>query len=61
MVVGKCSFHALCAHLSQKALRRAVKLVNGDEVFWLRRTDNLAYEGMMTASSGNPDYLDDFI
>jgi LmbE family N-acetylglucosaminyl deacetylase len=53
-------FKALCAHLSQKALRRAVKLVNGDEVFWLRRTDNLAYEGMMTASSGNPNYLDDF-
>lgn len=53
-------FKALCAHLSQKAVRRAVKLVNGDEVFWFRRTDNLAYEGMMTASSGNPDYLDDF-
>lgn len=53
-------FKALCAHLSQKALRRAVKLVNGDEVYWVRRTDNLAYEGIMTASSGNTRLLDDF-
>lgn len=53
-------FHALCAHLSQKASRRAVRLVNGDEVFWRRRTDNLLYEGKVTASSGNSLYLHDF-
>ena len=53
-------FHALCAHLSQKASRRAVQLVNGDEVFWERRTDNLLYEGEVTVSSGNPIYLHDF-
>lgn len=53
-------FHALCAHLSQKASRRAVQLVNGDEVFWERRTDNLLYEGEVTVSSGNPKYLHDF-
>lgn len=53
-------FHALCAHLSQKASRRAVQLVNGDEVFWERRTDNLLYEGEVKVSSGNPNYLYDF-
>lgn len=53
-------FQALCAHLSQKASRRAVRLVNGDEVFWERRTDNLLYEGKVTVSSGNPKYLHDF-
>lgn len=53
-------FHACRAHLSQRAFLRADRIVNGDEVFWLRRTDNLLFEGRVTASSGDSSYLHDF-
>lgn len=53
-------FKALCGHLSQKASRRAVQLINGDEVFWQRRTNNLALYAHITVSSGNAKYLTDF-
>lgn len=53
-------FKALCCHLSQKASRRAIQLINGDEVFWRRRTNNLALTGHITVSSGNAKYLTDF-
>lgn len=53
-------FKSLCCHLSQKASRRAVRLINGDEVFWQRRTNNLAINGHITVSSGNAKYLTDF-
>lgn len=54
-------FKALSAHISQKAFGRADKIINSDEVFWLRRTDNLAYQGKLSASSGDVHYLADFM
>lgn len=54
-------FKALCCHVSQKASARAVRLVNGDQVFWHRRTDNLIYDGSVSVSSGEKKYLDDFM
>lgn len=54
-------FKALSAHISQKAFGRADKIINSDEVFWLRRTDNLAYKGKLSASSGDVHYLADFM
>lgn len=53
-------FKALSCHVSQKAFGRAGRIINGDEVFWRRRTDNLIYRGTVTASSGRPEYLCDF-
>lgn len=53
-------FQACRAHLSQRAFLRADRIINGDEVFWLRRTDNLLFEGRVTASSGDSRYLHDF-
>lgn len=53
-------FQACRAHLSQRAMLRADRIINGDEVFWLRRTDNLVFEGHVAASSGNSWYLHDF-
>ena len=55
-------FEALSAHISQKAIwkHKPEKIINGDQVFWLRRTRNLIYEGKVSASSGNPSYLHDF-
>lgn len=54
-------YKALSCHMSQKASTRAVRLINGDQVFWLRRTDNRIYEGTVSVSSGNGDYLHDFM
>lgn len=53
-------FQALCCHMSQKAMRRAERMINGDQVFWQRRTDNLALQGKMTVSAGESKYLNDF-
>lgn len=53
-------FQALTCHMSQKANRRARSIINGDQIFWLRRTDNLIYEGNIEVSSGESKYLHDF-
>lgn len=54
-------FRSLACHLSQKAVHKAGRIINGDQVFWLRRTSNLAYSGEIDASSGNPKYVHDFL
>ena len=53
-------FKALCKHMSQGAAMHADYCINGDWVYWQRRTDNLAYNAKITASSGNPTYVRDF-
>lgn len=53
-------FRALTCHMSQKAMRRAERLINGDQVFWQKRTDNLCFMGRVTVSSGEGKYLHDF-
>lgn len=53
-------FHALTCHMSQKAMRRAEQIINGDQVFWERRTQNLCFRGTIFVSSGNGRYLHDF-
>lgn len=53
-------FQACRAHLSQRAMLRADRIINGDEVFWVRRTDNLIFQGNVTVSSGEGKYLHDF-
>lgn len=54
-------FKSLCCHVSQKAPARAVRLINGDQVFWRRRANNLIYNGIVSASSGEKRYLYDFM
>jgi LmbE family N-acetylglucosaminyl deacetylase len=53
-------FSALKEHVSQKAFKRAGRIINGDQVYWERRTDNLMMRGEVSASSGNPEPLHDF-
>lgn len=68
-VIGSCRnillwknpvFRALSAHVSQRAFERSGRIINGDQIFWRKRTDNLALCGEMSVSSGNPEYLHDF-
>ncbi len=40
-LVGNPMFRALGAHMSQSSYKHGPKLINGDQIFWQRRTDNL--------------------
>lgn len=53
-------YRALRCHLSQRAFLKANQIINSDQVYWLRRTDNLAFGGTTTASSGNAEVVHDF-
>lgn len=46
---------------SQHAYSKEARLLNGDKVFWERRTDNLALAASVTASSGDAALLHDFL
>lgn len=53
-------FRALRQHRTQEAWQKADEIINIDEVFFQRETDNLLYTAELIASSGNPAYLRDF-
>ncbi|HCW86542.1 MAG TPA: hypothetical protein DGT53_00340 [Dialister sp.] len=53
-------YQALRCHVSQRAFLKANQIINSDQVYWLRRTDNLAFCGTTTASSGNAEAVHDF-
>lgn len=54
-------FKAMASHVSQQGYKRGSRLINGDQVFWKRRTDNIALHANITVSSGNANYLNDFL
>lgn len=54
-------FKAMASHVSQKGYKRGSRLINGDQIFWKRRTDNIALYADITVSSGNAKYLNDFL
>ena len=51
---------ALRKHKSQYVILRAGRIINSDEVFWLRRTDSISYQATITVSSGEANHLKDF-
>lgn len=55
------AFKALMCHKSQYAVLHAKSIVNNDNVFWNRRTDNLLYSSKLYASSGDVEKLRDFL
>lgn len=56
----KSHFKAMASHVSQQAYKRGSRLINGDQIFWKRRTDNIALYADITVSSGEANYLNDF-
>ena len=50
----------LCFYESQFAESMAGRIINGDKVFWQRRTDSLLYKADIYVSSGNKDCLTSF-
>jgi len=55
------AYAALAVHASQNAHTFADSVVNGDRVFWQRRTDSLCTDAEVTVSSGNGAYLNNFM
>lgn len=60
-LVNSRAYGALAAHDSQEARYFAESVVNGDRVFWHRRTDSECILSEITVSSGNGAYLNDFM
>ena len=54
------TYEALSYYWTQDANSHAPAIVNGDKVFWKRRTDNLAMGASIVTSSGNVEALNDF-
>lgn len=53
-------YRALRKHKSQYAVLHASEIINADNVFWQRRTDNLLLSADVTVSSGDRTKLNDF-
>ena len=58
---GSRLYGVLRCYDSQNAYAKESRLLNGDKVFWERRTDNLALSASLTASSGDALLLKDFL
>ena len=52
-------FSAISKHKTQHLISRAASIINDDEVFFEKNTNNLALEAVIEASSGNTAYLND--
>lgn len=46
---------------SEHAFKYAKGAINSDQIFWQRRTDNLALRADVSVSSGTADYINDFM
>lgn len=53
-------YRALQCYKTQEIWQKADEIINIDEVYFRRNTDNLLYEAQIGASSGKPEYLRDF-
>lgn len=53
-------YKAMKWHVSQRAFMKAAQIINSDQVYWARRTDNLAFIGETKVSSGDGAALHDF-
>lgn len=61
LLVRNPMFRALGAHMSQSSYKHGPKLINGDQVFWQRRIDNVVLYAKVTATSGNISKINDFL
>ena len=50
----------LRCHRSQLIIKKAFSIINSDQIFWERYSDNLIRFAKIVASSGNVSYLNDF-
>ena len=60
LIWNRKAYKGLSKHKSQYAVLHARSIINDDNVFWLRRTDNLLRYAKIVASSGDVSKLNDF-
>ncbi len=60
-LVTSKAYEALSIHASQNGRYFAASVVNGDRVFWQRRTDSVCGSSEISVSSGQGDYLNNFM
>lgn len=53
-------YRAFRCYKTQQVWQKADEIINIDEVYFKRNTDNLLFDAKLSASSGNPEYLRDF-
>ena len=53
-------YKALQIYSSQNAIEHFDSILNSDSVFWKRRTDSVSYTAIISATSGNTSYINDF-
>ena len=58
---GSELYEELQFYQSQEAYKRGARIINGDKVFWRRSTDSICREAVLSASSGDPSVLNDFM
>lgn len=54
-------YRQLECHRTQYANNQAIRIINGDRVYWQRRTDSLCASANITTSSGEAEYLNDML
>lgn len=54
-------YKVLDAHTSQPMAVMAGRIINGDKVFWQRRTDSLCSRASVSSTSGDAAHLNDFL
>lgn len=54
-------YKCLREHKSQLLLRKYKSIINSDQVFWQKQTNNLCINANITATSGDTKYLNDFM
>ena len=60
VIWSRKAYKALKQHKSQYAVLHARSIINADNVFWLKRTDNLLNGASITVSIGNAELLRDY-
>lgn len=55
------AFMALAKHKSQYAILHARSVINADNVFWIRRTDNLLLKASLVSSVNDVEKIRDFV
>ena len=53
-------FKAILKHKSQNLVSHTTRMINTNQVYWKRNTNNLLFNAQIEASSGNKEYLNDF-
>lgn len=60
-LVSSGVYQSLSMHDSQNAGIEAVKIINGDKVFWFRDTNSLCYDASVDVTSGDRELLCNFM